>query len=232
MLDQAFEVLKTYDWGPDLKALEPISQAAVTAEGDERAKLEKRLLALLEAGVPRGAVDFICRRLMMIGTAASVPALAAMLSDEENAHMARYALERIEAPEAGQALAEALPKLSGKLKIGVITSLAKRKDVDCVDAIAKLLGDDDAAVALAAAQAMGVIRSEAAAKALQQAGKVNDAAVAAATDSKLACAESLLAAGNKAGALALYKSLATGDQPKHVKVAATRGMLACAGKKD
>jgi hypothetical protein len=41
----------------------------------------------------------------------------------------------------------------------------------------------------------------------------------------------LAAAGNKAEALALYKLLAK-SEIKHVKLAATRGMLALAGKKE
>ncbi len=49
-------------------------------------------------------------------------------------------------------------------------------------------------------------------------------------DGLLACAESLLADGKKAEALATYKSLLAGKHPKHVKLAVTRGMLACAGK--
>jgi len=53
----------------------------------------------------------------------------------------------------------------------------------------------------------------------------------AVTDASLACAESLLAAGKNADALAIYKGVAKGDQPKHVRLAATRGMLTCAGKK-
>jgi hypothetical protein len=53
----------------------------------------------------------------------------------------------------------------------------------------------------------------------------------AAVDASLACAESLLAAGKNLDALAIYKGLAAGDPPKHVKLAATRGMLACTSKK-
>ena len=41
-----------------------------------------------------------------------------MLPDENLSHMARYALERIPAPEAAQALRDAVPDLSGRLKIG------------------------------------------------------------------------------------------------------------------
>ncbi len=38
---------------------------------------------------------------MVIGTAESVPALAALLPDKDLSHMARYALERIPAPGSG-----------------------------------------------------------------------------------------------------------------------------------
>lgn len=227
MLDQALEALKTYDWGPDLKALKPIDEAILAADAEGRAKLEAQLLAALQSDVSRAAKDFICRKLMVIGTDASVPALAGMLVQDENSHMARYALERISTAAAAKALADALGKVDGLLKIGVISSLGKREDANCVSALAALLNDSDAAVAQAAALALGALRTADAAKALQ--GAKSSPAV---TDAKLACAEAALADGNKSQALMLYKSLATGDQPKHVKLAATRGMLACAGKKE
>ena len=144
--------------------------------------------------------------------------------------MARYALERIPAAEAGAALRDALGKVSGTLKVGVISSLGVRGDDENVAAIAKELGDSDPAVSKAAAHGLGAIRTDAAAKALASAktSAENQAAVA---DAKLACAESILAAGNNKEALTIYKSLVGADLPKHVKLAATRGMLACAGKK-
>ncbi len=87
----------------------------------------------------RDAKDFICRKLMIIGTAESVPALAALLPDKELSHMARFALERIPAPEAAQALRDTLPKLDGSLKIGVIASLGARRDVASVLALVALM---------------------------------------------------------------------------------------------
>ena len=87
----------------------------------------------------------------------------------------------------------------------------------------------DAAVAKSAAYALGAIRSSDAAKALA-AAKPTSEVKAAATDASLSCAEALLAEGKKAEALTIYKGFASDDQPKHVKLAATRGMLACAGK--
>ncbi len=38
MLDQAFEALKTYDWGTDRKALDPIDDAVVATHGDDAAR--------------------------------------------------------------------------------------------------------------------------------------------------------------------------------------------------
>ena len=231
MLDQAFETLKTYDWGADRNALNPIDETVVATQGDAAARLqlENRLAAVLKTDVPRDAKDFVCRKLMVIGTAASVPALAELLPQEENSHMARYALERITAPEAAQALRDAVPKLSGKLKIGVIGSLGVRQDGASVKPLTALLSDADASVARAAAIALGAIRSAKAAKALQGADSVNAEAKLAVVDASLMCAEGLLASGEKAEALAIYKGLLGGDQPKHVKLAVTRGMLACAG---
>jgi len=232
MLDDAFEALKTYDWGTDVKILVPIDEAVVATQGDAAARkeLETRLAAVLATDVSRDAKDYVCRKLMIIGTAVSVPALAKLLLDKDNSHMARYALERIQDPAAAQAMREALPKLTGAQKIGAIGSLGVRRDAESVPVLAELVGDSDAAVARAAAYALGDIRTSAAAKALAASKSASADVKPAVTDASLACAEGLLAEGKKAEALVIYRRFAAGEQPKHVKLAATRGMLACAGK--
>jgi HEAT repeat protein len=232
MLDQAFEALKTYDWGQDRKVLKSIDEAVVAAHGDDasRAELEKRLAEVLTTDVSHDSKQFVCRKLMRIGTAASVPTLAGLLSDPKLSHMARYALERIPAAEAGNALRDALSKVKDDQKIGVIASLGVRGEAASVEPLKRLLNDGNPAVAQAAAHALGAIRSSEAAKALT-AAKVTDETKAAVADASLACAESILAEGNSAGALTIYKQLLTGNPTQHIKVAATRGMLACAGKK-
>jgi HEAT repeat protein len=233
-LDQAFEALKTYDWGADPKILNPIDEAVVATRGDNAARqeLEARLLAVLKTDVSRDAKDVVCRKLRVIGTAASVPALAELLPHQDLSHMARYALERIPAAEAAQALRDALPKIDNVLKIGVLGSLGARQDVASVPALVALLGDADAAVARSAALALGAIRAPEAASALREAKPESDELKTAVTDACLACAEGLLAAGKKGEAMAVYKGFIGEDQPKHVRLAATRGMLACAGKSE
>jgi HEAT repeat protein len=234
MLDQAFDALKKYDWGTDQKPLKPIDEAITGTHGDAAARkeLETRLAAVLKSDVSRDAKDYVCRKLMIVGTAASAPALAALLENKELSHMARFALERIPAPEAAQALRDALPKLSGALLAGVIGSLGVRRDTASVPALKRMLGDGDPLVARAAAHALGDIRNVDAARALTEAWSRSHQAKAAITDASLACAEALLMSGNKAEAQTIYKSLSGEDQPRHVRLAATRGMLTGAGKKD
>jgi HEAT repeat protein len=234
MLDQALTALKTLDWGADLKPLKPIDEAINKSHGDASARkdLETKLVALLATDASRSAKDYICRKLMIIGTAASVPGLAALLGDKSLSHMARFALERIPGDEAGEALRDALAKVNGEQKIGVISSLGARRDDANVDSLSALLGESDAKVAAAAAHALGAIRSAAAAQALAQAKPTGDDAKQAVTDASLACAEELLSLGKKTEANGIYKRFTGEDQPRHVRLAATRGMLAVAGKRE
>lgn len=234
-LDAAFETLKTFDWGADRKLLAAIDEAVPATKGNPAARqaLEARLAAVLATGASRAAKDVIFRKLTIIGTAASVPALAALLPEAQWSHMARYAVERIPAPEAALALRDALPKLSGKLKVGVIGSLGARRDAGSVAALAVLLGDADAVVAAAAATALGDIASVEAADALRAAGKTVAAGVKPAlADATLVCAERLLADGHKAQAKLVYQALTSAQQPKAVRLAATRGLLVAGGKQD
>src|SRR5437588_8704470 len=125
-LDQAIDSLKTYDYGANRDSLKPIDDAVIATYGkaEPRKELETKLAAVLSTSASRDAKDYCCRVLRVIGTSECVPALSALLGDKELAHSARYALESIPAPEAGKALRDALPKLSGSLKVGVIGSLA------------------------------------------------------------------------------------------------------------
>jgi len=226
-LDQAFEALKTYDWGADRTLLLPLEDAVVAAlaDAEARAALEARLAGVLETDAPRDAKDVVCRQLRVLGTAASVPTLARLLPDEELSHMARYALERIQDPAAGAALQDALPKVRGALKAGVAGSLGARRDAAAVPSLMSLLEDGNAAVVAAAAAALGAIASPEAAGALTGALKnVPAAAKAAVIDSSLRAAEQLAAAGKGAEANAVYKMLAGDDMPEHVKLAVTRGL--------
>ncbi len=205
-MDKSFENLKTFDWGADIpkfhELLGAIEDAIPASHGDVavRKDLETRLAVALRTGASRAAKDYVCRKLTVIGTASSVPALAAVLPNPELSHMARYALERIPAPEAAEALREALAKTSGPEKAGIAGSLGARRDRESVSDLSSLLSDSDELVALAAATALGDIGTVESAKALQDAAPSADAVKMRVADAQLTAAERLLAAGDRAGA--------------------------------
>jgi hypothetical protein len=232
-LDQPFAALKAYDWGADASAFKPIDDAIVATQSDAaaRADIERRLIALLGPDTSRACKEYVCRKLALIGTAAAVPALAALLADGDNSHMARFALEPIPGPEAGSALRAALGAVGGKLAIGMLSSLATRRDAAAVPMIVSLLGAGGA-TAVAAATALGTIQTPEAIAALAKADPLaGDVVARAIVDARLACAEGLLRRGKRDEARAIYDQLATAAAGKPaaraIELAATRGIVAC-----
>lgn len=119
----------------------------------------KLIEILKDAGASEFAKAKACQRLGVVGDKTAVPALAALLADPKLSHYARLGLEPIRDPSADEALRGALGRLDGKLLIGVINSIGRRKDPRALDALAKLMHGDDDAVAEAARAALGRIRS-------------------------------------------------------------------------
>jgi HEAT repeat protein len=233
-VDKAFETLKTYDWGQDRSTLQALDGAVAATHDDAEARknLETRLTAVLKSEAPRAAKDVVCRHLSLIGAADAVPALAELLTDKDLSQLGRYALERIPDPAATAALREALAKTDGLLKVGVINSLGVRRDADSTAALTALLDSSDQQIAAAAIAALGSIGSAQAATALGDVqNKVSEQLQTAVADARLCCAERLLAADKKLEALAIYKALNAEGQPKHIRLAAVRGLLAATGQK-
>ena len=120
--------------------------------------------------------------------------------------------------------------MSNELKVGVISSLGSRRDVAAVSVLSVLLADGDPSVAHASALALGSIGNVEATSALKAAVTSAAGNQPAVIDALLACAEALLADQKRSDALAIYRSLAADNQARLVPLAATRGILACAGK--
>jgi HEAT repeat protein len=202
--------------------LKPIDDAVVASHGDAEARkaLEGRLAEVLATDAKHAAKDYVCRKLSLVGGEGCVPTVATLLTDEKLSHMGRYALERIPCDCAVDAMRDAMGKVKGKLKVGMINSLGVRRDAKATGALVGLLKDSDKDVAAAAAAALGKIGSPEAAKALQ--GLPLSLPVA---DALLACAEQLIEDGKKVDALKIYQALSK-SEIKHVSLAAKRGMMA------
>jgi len=229
----AWDYLPAYDWGSTRRPLVPIDEAIRDAKADVQVlrSLESRLLAVLnDSSSTPAAKDFICRRLAVIGSVASVPVLAELLSDETLSNMTCFALARIPDSAADEALCRALDRVSDKLRIGLIQALGSRRSQLAVDPLARLLGDQDTAVRQAAAAALGKIGGPAAADVLRMAlDKSQGSEQATIADSCLKCAEQFSAAGKQAEALAIYERLSKQDMPHTVRVAALRGTILLRG---
>ena len=230
-LQELLEKVKTYDWGQSRLALTEVSEMIKKAHSSpaELKKIEKSLLSVLTSDAKRAGKQFVCRELSIIGTEQSVSVLGKMLTGEETSDMARYALERIPGTAVNDALRRALRAAKGKPKIGIINSLGQRRDRRAVRALGRLVGNSDQTIAAAAAAALGQIADSRATEALSAAkdktsGKLRNLVL----DSYLKCADQLVAEGNKAKALAIYKELQKEGMPKPIRTAALRGMISAA----
>ncbi|HET8547800.1 MAG TPA: HEAT repeat domain-containing protein [Bryobacteraceae bacterium] len=177
-----------------------------------------------------------CKKLAFTGGPEAVAPMAALLSHPELACYARFGLEPNPHPSVDDALRAALPKLKGKLQVGVITSIGVRKDAKALDALSRLIDDSDPEVAGAAAASAGMIGGLQAAKVLQSAlGRTKVPVFPVVARATLLCAEGLMA-NNRARALELYAQLSDTTMPKPVRWAAIRVLNAAgpapAGAKD
>jgi len=162
-----------------------------------------------------------CQRLAVIGTKEAVPALAALLWDPQAAHYARFGLEPIPDPSVDDALRQALGNLQGRLRVGVIDSIGRRRDARAVDALTKLLNNSDGEVAQAAAAALGRIGGLDVARKLQKAlGRSKAPVRQAVGEACLVCAEGLAAQGKRKEANALYAAVRRAAVPKAMQIAA------------
>jgi HEAT repeat protein len=228
-LDRAFEALKTYKSGDDPGPVQgPIDEAVTAVQGNmaNRGALERRLAATLTPAYSDVARSFVCRQLALIGTPASVPALAPLVLEEELSVHARNALERIPGTESEKALRDALGRAKGRTRIGVINSIAARRDAASTPVLVRILNEDPESAA-AAAKALGEIGTSEAAKALAGArGKGPATVQQAVVDGTLLCAERLVAAGQRREGTTLLEGLTDASQPEHVRVAARRALSA------
>jgi len=231
-LDQSFELLKEFKVGIDSTSLIPIERAVMDVHGNEaaRAALEKRLVAYLGSSYSSVTRSFACRQLVLIGSAASVPAVAPLVLDEELSVHARNVLEHIPGPESEKALRDALGQAKGRTRIGVINSLAARRDAASAPALIKILSEDPQSAA-AAAKALGEIGTPEATRALAAARGKGPALVQhAVVDGMLIGADRPVAVGQRSQAIALLEGLTDASQPEHVRLAARRTLSAVTRK--
>src|ERR1041385_4705071 len=76
---------------------------------------QEQLLATVKSNAPPASKWAAAHELAVTGTREVVPALAALLADEQLSHLARSVLEAIPDPAVDDALRDALSQLKGRL---------------------------------------------------------------------------------------------------------------------
>ena len=205
----------------------PAGRASAAAD---KAPDERQLIAVLQSDAPPQEKAITCKRLAVYGSEKAVPALAALLPDARLASWARIALEAIPGPAADAALRNAMGKVQGRLLVGVINSIAVRRDAKAVGALAARLKDADADVASASAVALGRIGGAPAVKALEPMLAAKPEAVrSAVAEGLILCAEGCLAGGQRDEAVRLYDAVRKAALPARRVREATRGAILARG---
>ena len=163
-----------------------------------------------------------CKKLSIVGGKEAIAPMAALLNDPHLACYARFGMEPNPDPSVDEAFRAALPKLTGRLQIGVINSIGVRKDAKALDALSKLIDHSDPEVAQSAAASVAMIGGMQASRILQSAlGRTKMPVFPVVARATLLCAEGLMTT-NRARGLELYKELTATTMPQPVRLAALR----------
>jgi len=229
-MHHAFYVKMTIAIALCLGALTP--SAALAADGDAPPS-EAALLAALASEADYVTHMEAFRGLRQVGTEAAIPAVAAFLHDEKKSHLARYALESMAYPAAGQALRDAIDGAPASVLPGILNSIGARRDAAALEQLQALMGHGDAQVARNAMASLGRIGTPDAAAALQAAYKTapDDASKLALAEALLTAAQYLVADGHRKEAAGIYNQLEKPENPEFVREGAFAGLaLAAPGK--
>ena len=227
-VEKAWELLPQYQYGQDIAALLVIDQQVISAMAspDARGECTARLAGILETpGTTPAARQYVCMQLRQVGTPAQVPVLARLLENAEAAEDARLALEAIPGEQAVQAMRESLQRLSGRSLIGMINSLAARRDAGSVSTLQQLAVGNDPQAANAALWALGnIANAQAADFLLERAKNVQVPTPLELAVPLLRCAEAETESTADA-ALSIYTYLSQSGQLAGIRRAAMEGLL-------
>jgi HEAT repeat protein len=231
-LDQAIAEAAKYESGVSAEPLRLIEKAVRESAGNpaQRAETEAALVKLLAPASTFEARRFACTQLAIIGTDASLPAIAELLKQPETAGIGCLALGSNPSPKVNEVLRQALTGAEGMVRIQLINTLGDRRDSQAVKALAPMAEDKDLATASAALGALGKIAAPDAVAILTksvsqgQAGNAPERLQAACLAS-LVAADLICRQGKAAEAIAIYDRLLAKEFALNLRRAALEGAL-------
>jgi HEAT repeat protein len=220
-----FEEVSQYDVEKSRKPLSTIENAIREANPEELRGIEQGLIGILtHPSATPDAQQFSCRMLLQAGSEASIPALSKALLNPELFDYARLALERLPSAKVDNVFRSLLKKSDGETRLGLLSSIAIRRDEKAVSLITKYLKSDDTALLSSVIKALGRIGGSQAASALDGTTVAEDLQDEL-YDSLLLCADSFLQHGDNAAADKIYHRLSGNKNPVMIRVAAYNGLV-------
>jgi len=190
------------------------------------------LCAILQSDASLHDRGVACQRLAVVGSAESIPVLAALLGDANLSHLARVALEAIPSPQVDSLFRQQLSTASGDQLIGIIDSIGNRRDAAAVESLSLLLPQLSGATQAAVLSALGTIASlesvEILLTRLKNPANPDSNAVA---DAALRCADRFALEGKRAAALRIYDAVRAAPVSPTLLAAATLATIRISGSK-
>ena len=226
--------LKAYDYGQSRKPLDALDRLVreTHTNAAARVRLESELVKLVEADTTLASKQEICRRLAIIGTDMSVPALGRLLgaADARAVEAACYALYEQRSAAARAALSNALSTAKGAGLVAIINLLGNQRDGGIDRELGVLARQPEEPTAQAAIVALGKIATD---KAIQDLTELREKGAPQqqkfATLALLQAARELAQRGRTAQAQSIYGLLAGSAEPIWVRRGVLLGRLDLGG---
>ena len=185
-----------------------------------RRQIETAMAELLGSQATVAAKQFVCKKLWIMGTDLSVPALSKLLegADPVLAEAACYALRTQDSALAAAALRSALDRIRGVPRVAVINLLGDRHDAASTTPLIALAAASDAPAVEAAIAALGKIASREAVTALTSMLRGPDPARRIhSAHALLQAGQQLAKRGSAAEAKAIWSQLTGSAEPASVR---------------
>jgi HEAT repeat protein len=217
-----------YQSGQSLEPLRRIEEAVRQSAGKPSARrgVEVSLIGLLGTNATFEARKFACTQLGIIGSTAALPALEALLQEDETVGLACLALSTYPRGKADDLLRAAVKFSKGAKCVQILNTLGDRRDEQSVSVLIGRTGDADRAVAEAAIASLGKLGSAAALRGINAVHTRDVPELkAAVTEARLRCADRFAAAGDVKAAELVYEELLTGAENPAVRRSALAALL-------
>ncbi|MDD4869288.1 MAG: HEAT repeat domain-containing protein [Kiritimatiellae bacterium] len=217
-----------YESGMSLEPLRQIEifvRQAVGKPGLCR-EIEAGLVKLLKPSSTFEAKRFACEQLAVIGSDESLPAVTALLKNNDTVGIACLALGVRPSVKANEALRSALSLLQGAARLQVIGALGDRCDAESVELLADFARNPDVMIAETAITALRKIGNESAlGKITAFRAETNPALASVIIGARFRTAEQLVTNGDRKAAAAIYTEFSQPSLPVFVRRAAFTALL-------